>query len=478
MPIIAPQDFLPIIFWCLIAIVGNTTSKETSDSPTIKKELREFSVTLDQAVFKSLEFQNNDSTLVIFPNDERLKLFVVKDNSPENEQSSRSRLALKWTFVGGKVPKHRVNAVGKQEGRIGQCITIKSFQIVILSDLTSSPHLRVTLLVIPHTQVKPVSKINKAPLTEEEKPKVRLDRPKKTLKCPYLVDDFSLSSDGKRLAYRAETVVDVVRMDDFTKIASVGNFYLAMCLSPNGETIVTSDFLHNRLRFWDIASNRQIRRHRFSEYQPFLVEISPDGKTLATSMWRNVRLFHAATSAEKGLCVAERSVRSISFSPNGKLLAIAGKGLDVIVWDVNAEKEMTLLPTPLNITYSVSFSPDGRKLAASGGCGRIKIFDVKTRKEIMEISLPSSNHARALAFRPDGKILALGCVDGAIRCYDLQKKKIVQIIQAHYGRIEKLRYTPRGQFLLSSGWSDSNIRFWDGRIEPSKMGRSKDQMDQ
>ncbi len=110
---------------------------------------------------------------------------------------------------------------------------------------------------------------------------------------------------------------------------------------------------------------------------------NPDESLLATSAGGTLNgefvpliyLWNTETGLSEGnMQLKETPARSISFSPDGSLLASAGKGLSF--WDIQTGKEVKIL-APLNQAFNaVAFSPDGTFLAAAHETG-ITLFTVK-----------------------------------------------------------------------------------------------------
>jgi len=119
------------------------------------------------------------------------------------------------------------------------------------------------------------------------------------------------------------------------------------------------------------------------------IAYSPDGKLLAMAGSVGIWLYSANNLTKVGLLQGHtEEVLSVAFSPNGKMLASAG-GWDktVRLWDVVKKKEIAVLEGHTGKVLSVAFSPDGKTLASSGADGAILLWgelppaSVETEKE-------------------------------------------------------------------------------------------------
>jgi WD40 repeat protein len=122
------------------------------------------------------------------------------------------------------------------------------------------------------------------------------------------------------------------------------------------------------------------------------------------------------------------SVRSVAFSPDGRLLASGSCGQrdsrdfciqgEIKLWDVASGREVRSLTGHTNWVYSVAFSPDGRLLASGSADETIKLWEVASGSEVRTLS-GHTNTVYSVAFSPDGRLLASGSGDATIKLWDI-----------------------------------------------------------
>lgn len=80
------------------------------------------------------------------------------------------------------------------------------------------------------------------------------------------------------------------------------------------------------------------------------------------------------------------SIRKVSVSPDGKLIATAGNDGAVRIWDSDSAEKLIfeLLGHDCHV-YHVAFHPDGKSLVSADLKGRVKHWNIKTGKLVREI---------------------------------------------------------------------------------------------
>lgn len=109
-------------------------------------------------------------------------------------------------------------------------------------------------------------------------------------------------------------------------------------------------------------------------------------------------------------------VRSLAFSPDGKILASGSSDRTVKLWDLAAGRNYHTLTGHSGYVFSLAFSPDGQILASSSSDTTVKLWLLAARREIFTLTGHSSA-VGCVAFSPDGQALVSGSGDGTIKLW-------------------------------------------------------------
>jgi WD40 repeat protein len=215
----------------------------------------------------------------------------------------------------------------------------------------------------------------------------------------------------------------------------------------------------------EVSANRVIdlAPAPLSEKKPVVssVAIDPAGKLLAAVGDDHlVRLFDLQTGKLlHRLSFHSDWVKAAAFRPDGRTLATAGADRRIQLWDmatVANRRAPRTLPGQLPAVHTLAYNGDGRMLAAAGFGDRLWVFDTDQGQPARELAAPGHD-IRAIAFSPDGTRMAAAGRTGAVRIWDIDAGRLVADVQVSNRRICALTYSPDGKFLAAAG-QQRNVR--------------------
>lgn len=252
----------------------------------------------------------------------------------------------------------------------------------------------------------------------------------------------------------------------------------AVAYAPAGGMLAWARGINARtsmIELWDFAHgsrtgsipthNGTIRSLAFSPNGRLLLSGSADGA---------VQLWDAPSGRPHGAPLYNQgnvAINSVAFSPTGSWVAFNTVPSTVRLVNLTGGGASYNLDAPRGDVYAVAFSHDGSLVAASGDGKAIDVWAVQTRA-LRQTLVGHSDAVFALAFSSRGQLLASGSADDTIRLWNVSNgRRIGQSLTGHHGYVRTLAFAPGGR-LLASGGADGTIRLWDLTVG-AQIGQSQ-----
>ncbi|BCL37795.1 AAA-like domain-containing protein [Nostoc sp. MS1] len=189
----------------------------------------------------------------------------------------------------------------------------------------------------------------------------------------------------------------------------------SIVFSPDGQMIVSGSDDYT-VRRWNLQGQELTPPLIGHKKYVIGVAVSKDNNTIAsTSLDGTVKLWTRQGKLLKTLTGKITKGSSVSFSPNGKIIAAASRGTGTVqLWNGDGSSLRDWKGHNASI-YNVRFSPDGRVIATASEDNTVKLWNLDGR----EIK-PLTGHTAAiwgLDFSPNGKMIATGSDDGTVKIW-------------------------------------------------------------
>jgi WD40 repeat protein len=260
---------------------------------------------------------------------------------------------------------------------------------------------------------------------------------------------------GERLATigpRARADGDVWRLD----------------VSPDGQLIATTA-QSPEVNVWSVSTGEFLFAVSDEDEGVFDLEWSPDGKLLGVSQVDPPTGGRLVIVDRAGTVVATIDedpgfhFRSVSFSPDGRLVASSHERVDrddpttatVRIWDWTRGEVVSTIDTP---AMTAVFDPTGGRIATTRWLSSVvDVWDTQTGNLLATLTAPAP--FREVVFSADGSRLATAHDDGTVRLWDSASGLQQLVLPGHEGDVNAVAISLDGSMLASSG-GDGIVRVW------------------
>lgn len=161
------------------------------------------------------------------------------------------------------------------------------------------------------------------------------------------------------------------------------------------------------------------------------------------------------------------AAKALAYSPDGKLIALAGDG-GVQIWKAATNSLVMSIPTEAGEVFGVAFSPDGHTLALGGCVGLyggggpvLELWNVTTGRFIRSMNSRTSV-IYALSFSSDGSLIANGGWDPAkIEVWQVSTGNQVASLSSGLSNVACLKFAPQGAILAAGGYGTNTLEIWN-----------------
>src|SRR5439155_13659978 len=151
-------------------------------------------------------------------------------------------------------------------------------------------------------------------------------------------------------------------------------------------------------------------------------------------------------------------IESLVYSPNGKMLGVAGSAParfgEIQLWDTASNSLIRSFKISLDSIYGLSFSPDGERVAVGCADKSVRVIAVKDGKELLKFD-NHSDWVFGTTFTTNGKRLLTGSRDRAMKLIDASNGQFIDDINKLLEPVLCIARHPKEDVVVYGGESGS-----------------------
>lgn len=279
--------------------------------------------------------------------------------------------------------------------------------------------------------------------------------------------DLDLSPSGNRIA--SASVDGSIKLWQFPSLTNESLWTQgSLELSPDGQFVAAAGGNRHQIFIADVDSGNVINSWSTRDGWIGFLTWSPTGRQLATG-FGNGKLdslvdiwdFESGELAIPPLNVDAPYVQSIAWHPTEEnLIAVSSNVASPIeFWDVEIGERIHTMDVPCWTWDSLAWSPDGRLLAVAGDRARIVDW---TERKVAATLVGHAPNIHSVRFSRDGRLLASTSDDGTICIYETDTWKARMLLHGHTGVVLASAWNPDSTRLATTS-KDGTLKLWDTR---------------
>lgn len=190
------------------------------------------------------------------------------------------------------------------------------------------------------------------------------------------------------------------------------------------------------------------------------IAVSPDGSMIAVAgKKKEIYVYFASNGKLKFILDGHKDeVSAIEFSPDGKYLASGSYDRMLNLWNAKEGVLLRSFHAPNGEIYAISFSPDSERIAFGGTEKNLWIVNINESELSAKKVFQSESSIRAVDWSPDGSMTIVS--DSAGGVYLLKSGQVLKSFKNHREPVIALKFLKDNIHFISTGY-DKKLLVWD-----------------
>ncbi len=261
---------------------------------------------------------------------------------------------------------------------------------------------------------------------------------------------------------------DLDQPEDGRLIAEVDAQIFSLCYLPEHRMAVIGDM--NGGVHW-VKLDEPERTKDIAHHQKGVFAIQAAGPHVFTAGGQGLLTRWSAAEAKslESLQLSRQSLRSISYAPGRRELAVGSSDNNIYLLDVDTlAVKQTIKRAHDNSVFTVHYSPDEQHLLSGGRDAHLKVWDLQSPAPSLSSSQPAHWYTvNSIAYDPKGRWIATGSRDRTIKIWDATSFQLLKVLDTarsgcHINSVNRLLWHPHHNYLISAS-DDRSMIVWEIR---------------
>ena len=233
-----------------------------------------------------------------------------------------------------------------------------------------------------------------------------------------------------------------------------------LAIDAGGE-ILASGSLDGIVKLWDMKKKEMLKSTKvISKSSIKSLTFHPNGKTLAVGGKDGSLQFRSVPEMEliTTLSGHEKSINDLEFNSRGDVLVSCSEEGNLIIWDWKVKKKRFKINFEEAVS-TISIHPKLGEIVVGTAGGSLETWNIAERRLVHQIT-EAGPFVNSLGYDKNGKRIISALEDGTVQIWENGISLNMKTLSAHKRSVELLDFSSNNRFLISFS-SDKSVRIWD-----------------
>jgi WD domain, G-beta repeat len=245
----------------------------------------------------------------------------------------------------------------------------------------------------------------------------------------------------------------------------------SIAFHPHQSGLLVSGDRAGAIKLWQVDPVLELSSTDSQQSKVNCLAISLDGKLIVSGgSDRTIKIWYFVLSDERSIdCLAtlkhhQLAVNAVGFNPINSEVKFASVSSDrrVMLWGMESKTPLSILTAHTQAVKTLAFSPDGKLLATAGDDGLIMLWDLASRKLVRTLSAHRWTIS-ALSFLNSSNTLVSASWDGNIKFWQVDSGQEIDCLSVHSAEVLAIDiYQPNQSIITAS--RDRIAKIWQQQV--------------